>query len=126
MAILVIHQPAPCCQCVVMVCCLFFNFAELFDFWVLLTGSGDDFSVCYLPYFRQWLTIRLLLAFLPFEPLFTDISCGDQLLSPPRFSGALSAFPPPLLCGSFQFMVYYSVYLVFMCVCGVSLPRGLC
>jgi hypothetical protein len=43
------------------------------------------------------------------------------------FSGALSAFLPPLLCASFQFVVYYSVVFFFFFFCRrVSLPRGLC
>jgi hypothetical protein len=36
-----------------------------------------SFVVCYLPYFRQWLITCLLLAFLLFQPLFTDSSHED-------------------------------------------------
>jgi hypothetical protein len=43
--------------------------------------------------------------------LFTDSSHKDMLLAPPRFSSALSVFPPPLLCCSFQFVVYCSVFV---------------
>jgi hypothetical protein len=38
----VILDPAPCYQRVVIVCCLFFNFAEPFDFGCC-NGSGDEF-----------------------------------------------------------------------------------
>jgi hypothetical protein len=38
----VIHQLAPCCQCVVMVLCLFFQFCRAVWLWMLLTGSGDE------------------------------------------------------------------------------------
>jgi hypothetical protein len=42
--------------------------------------------------------------------LFTDSSCGDQILCPSPFSGVLSEFLSPLLCASFQFFVYCSVF----------------
>jgi hypothetical protein len=52
----------------------------------------------YLPYFRQQLiTLPPLLALLPFQPLFTESSHGDQLFASPLFSGALRA-PYPLCC----------------------------
>jgi uncharacterized membrane protein len=62
---------------------------------MLLTGSGDELVDCYLPYFRQRLITRPLLALLPFQPLFTESSCGDQ-----RLASSLSAFSatPPLCC----------------------------
>jgi hypothetical protein len=70
---------------------------------------------CFLPYFRQHLITRPLLALLPFQSLFPESSHGDQLLDPPVFSGALRApCPcPPSVC-SFQLLVYYC----FFCVCG--------
>jgi hypothetical protein len=83
----------------------------------------------YLPYFRQQLIPCPLLALLPFQPLFTENLHGDQLLAPPTFSSVLSATPTPLLCVSFQFLIYCSVFCCFI-FCGVggvvSLPRGLC
>jgi hypothetical protein len=63
---------------------------------------------CYLPYFRQRV---ITLAFLPFQTLLIEILHGDQLLAFPTFSGALSEFLPPLLCVSFQFLVYCSIFL---------------
>jgi hypothetical protein len=65
----------------------------------------------YLPYFRQWLITRLLSALLPFQSLFIECSCGDQLLASPLFSSVLT--PPPLLRVPFQFLVVYSV--LFFC-----------
>jgi hypothetical protein len=43
-------------------------------------------------------------------------------------SGVLTAPCSPLLCVSFQFLVYCSVFcfVYFFMVLGVSLPRGLC
>jgi hypothetical protein len=79
----------------------------------------------YLPYFRLWLVTHLLSAVLNFQPLFTESLCGDQLLDSPLFSCELSATLPLLLYASFQFIVYYSVFL-FLFLQGVSLPRGLC
>jgi hypothetical protein len=74
-----------------MVCCLFFNFAEPFDFGCWLLAQEMRFVIRYLPYFRQWLITHPLLAFLPFQLLFIESSCGDQLLAPPPFSSMLSA-----------------------------------
>jgi hypothetical protein len=70
----VIHQPAPCCQHVVMVPCLFFNFAEPFDFGCCSLAQEMSFVVCYLPYFRQWFICQPLSHFLPFH---LDSLCGD-------------------------------------------------
>jgi hypothetical protein len=70
---LVIHQLVPCCQCVVMVCWLFFNFAVSFDFGCCSLAQEMSFVDCYLPYFRQRLITGPLLALLPFQPLFTEI-----------------------------------------------------
>jgi hypothetical protein len=64
----VIHQLAPCCQHVVMICCLFFKFAEPFDFGCCSLAQEMSFVVCYLPYFSQWLFTCPLSAFLPFQP----------------------------------------------------------
>jgi hypothetical protein len=61
------------------------------------------------------------LVFLLFQPLFTESSCGDQLLASPPFSCVLSEFLPLLLCASFQLIVYCSGF--FFCWGGVSLPR---
>jgi hypothetical protein len=66
----------------------------------------------YLPYFRQLLIIHPLLVLLPFHPPFTESSCGDQLLAPFPFSRVPPTFLPPLLCASFQFIIY-SVFLFF-------------
>jgi hypothetical protein len=80
-----------------------------------------SFVVLYLPFFRQWLITHLLSAFLPFQHLFTDSSCGDYLIAPPPFSGSLSVFPPLLLCASFSslFIIQYS-----FCWGGESVSQG--
>jgi hypothetical protein len=80
---------------------------------------------CYLSYFRQRLITLLLSALLSFQPLFTESSCEDQLLTPPPFSSTLSATPPPLLCVSFQFLVYCSVFcFYFFCRWGGQSAHG--
>jgi hypothetical protein len=61
----------------------------------------------YLTYVRQWLISHLLLALLPFQPLFTESPHGDQLLDPPSFSGALPA-TPSLCC----VLIFSSLFIV--------------
>jgi hypothetical protein len=68
----------------------------------------------YLPYFRQQLTTGLLLALLPFQPLFTECSHRDQLLASPPFSSVLSASHP--LCCAFVFSSLFIVqFFVLFC-----------
>jgi hypothetical protein len=62
----------------------------------------------FLPCFCQWLITCLLLALLPFQPLFTYSSHGDQLLLQCGFSVL-----HPLLCASFYFVIYCSVLFCF-------------
>jgi hypothetical protein len=79
----------------------------LFDFECCSLAQEMDFVDHYLPYFRQRLITHPLSAFLPFQPLFTESSHGDQLLAPPSFSGVLSA-NPPLCC----VLVFSSLFIV--------------
>jgi hypothetical protein len=76
----------------------------------------------YLPYFGQWLIIHPLLALLSFQRLLTNSSQGDQLLAPHPFSGALSEFPPSLLCVSCQLLAYCSGF--FFARVGSVCPGG--
>jgi hypothetical protein len=78
--------------------------------WVLLSGPGDEFCDLLPACFREWLITHLLLAFLPFQCLFTDSSCRDYLLDPTRYSGTVSVIPPLLLCARLQLAVYCSVF----------------
>jgi hypothetical protein len=72
-----------------------------------------NFVDCYLLYFGQRLITCLLSALLPFQALFTESSCGYQLLASPLFSGALPA--TLLLCSvSFQFLIYSVFVFVFV------------
>jgi hypothetical protein len=75
----------------------------------------------YLPYFRQWLITGLLLALLPFKPLFTESLCEDQLLAPPTFSGALTAFQSLccVLVFTSLFIVPFFYVFLFFYFCGV-------
>jgi hypothetical protein len=75
----------------------------------------------YLPYFRQWLITHLLSALLPFQPLLTESSHGDQLLAPPLFSSVLTA-PYPLHC-MFLFSSLF-IFLYFFAGWVVNLSRG--
>jgi hypothetical protein len=99
-----------CCQHVVMVCWLFFNFAVSFDFGCCSLAHEMSFVDCYLPYFRHRLITHPLLVLLPFQPLFTESSCRDQLLAPPHFSSALTAPRPSAGC---SFSVPYLLFSFF-------------
>jgi hypothetical protein len=108
-----------------LVCWLFFNFSTSFDFWccslpqrwVLWTAmcpiSGSGLS-------QKWVD-HSLLVLLPFQSLFTESSCRDQLLALPP-SPVQSENPIPCAMGSFQFLVLYSV--LFFCRVGVNLSRS--
>jgi hypothetical protein len=65
----------------------------------------------YLPYFRQWLITCPLSALLPFQSLFTESYCGDQLLAPLPFSSELTA--PHPLCWVFLFSSFFIVQFFF-------------
>jgi hypothetical protein len=113
-----ICQLALCCQCVMLVCWLFFNFATLSDFGCCSLAQEMSFVVRYLPYFRQWITT----ARLPFQSFFTESSWGDQLLAFPS-SPVCSELPTPSAACSF----FSSLFIIhFFCRVGVSLFRGLC
>jgi hypothetical protein len=93
----------------------------------------------YLLYFRQWLITCPLLDFsselwsllqgtpfktalLPFQPLFTESSHGDQLLAPVPFSGALIASRP--LCCVLVFSSLFIQFLVFFFRAGGQSAQG--
>jgi hypothetical protein len=86
-----------------MVCWLFFNFTVLFDLGCCSLAQEMSFLDRYLPYFRQWLITHPLVALLPFQLFIYWSLQGDQLLA--------SLPPSPVLCASFQFLVY-SVFFV--------------
>jgi hypothetical protein len=126
-----ICQPALYCQCVMLVCWLFFNFATSFDFGCCSLAQKMSFVDHYLPYFRQRLTTHPLLACLPFQTLFTVSLCAYQLLAPHSFSGALRA--PHSLCCMFLFSSSFISVVLFFQGRGQSVqgamvvyPRGSC
>jgi hypothetical protein len=47
------------CQCVMIVCCLFFNFAGQFDFGCCSLAQGMISVIHYLPCFGEWLITHL-------------------------------------------------------------------
>jgi hypothetical protein len=67
-----------------------------------------SFVDLFLPYFRQQLITNSLLDLLPFQPLFAESSCGDQLLAPPPSPVELTA--PHPLC---SVLVFSSLFLQF-------------
>jgi hypothetical protein len=108
-------------------CCdgllIIFQFCSVVWLWMLLTGSGDELCG-------------------PLPALFQAVAYHPPTISPSaflaivywKFSWKSSPCPSPLLrctfgnfvpllCASFQFLVYCSVFFFFR---GVSLPRGLC
>jgi hypothetical protein len=97
---------APWCQLVVIVCWLFFHFAMSFDFGCCSLVQEMSFVDHYLSYFRQWLITLPLSALLPFQPLFTERSHGDQLLDPPPLLQCTCSKYAPLLC------VFSSLFIV--------------
>jgi hypothetical protein len=109
-------------------CCdgllIIFQFCSVLWLWVLLTGSGDELCWLLPGLFQAAAYHPPTVGPLPFQPLFTESSCGDQLLAPNPFSSVLSA-TPPLCC----VLVFSSLFVFSCCVCvcvcgsGVSLPR---
>jgi hypothetical protein len=95
-----------CCDYLLFV----FQFCGAIWFWVLLTGSGDDFCGL-LPALLQAVAYHLtavgipaFLAFCLLIVLWRLAPCQSPLLWC-KFS-----IPTPLLCASFQFIVYCSVF----------------
>jgi hypothetical protein len=113
----VICHKAPCCQHVVMIHCLFFNFVEPFD-WVLLKGSGDEFCGP-LPALFQVEAYRLPTVSLPSFPAICLLKVCMEISSLP--------LPPSLVCFHrscplFCMLVFSSLFIVqvfFVCLqCG--------
>jgi hypothetical protein len=65
----------------------------------------------YLPYFSQQLIIFLLSTLLPYQPLFLKVHEISSLLLPRSYCAFGNSIP--LLCVSFQFLVYCSVFWFF-------------
>jgi preprotein translocase subunit SecY len=85
---------------------------------MLLTGSRDELCGLLPALFQAWLITCPLLILLPFQPVFTESSCGDQLLSLSPFSSALSATLPlcymlvfSSLCLLFRFFFFAGVFV---------------
>jgi hypothetical protein len=109
-------QPHPCCQHVVIVRFLFFNYVELFDFGCC--SLAQQMSFVQMPCFSSSLS-----------PVFCQPFCLSRICSLIVCKEICSLPLPPslvhfLLCASFQFIVYCSGFFFFVRE-GVSLPRGL-
>jgi hypothetical protein len=116
----------PSASPLVSVCCD--GLLIVFQLWMLLTGSGDEFCGPLPALFQAWLII-LPLAVNPsaFPAICLLKMCGDQLLAPPSFFGALIA-PCPLCCVlvfSSLFIQFFVLFCFFLQQ-RVSLPWGLC
>jgi hypothetical protein len=105
-----------CCDGLLIV----FQFSVSFDFGCCSLVQEISFVDRYLFYCRQWLITIPLSDLLPFQPLFTESLLADQLLALPPFSGALSPTLLPLLCVSFQFLVYCSLFYCSIFCAGLS------
>jgi hypothetical protein len=101
-----IHQPALCCQRVMLVCCfsilqhcLTLGVAHWLKRWALWTAmcpiSGIDLSSAHCR------------PFCLSSHLFTESLCGDQLLAPPLFSGVLRT-PSSLCC----MLLFTSLFII--------------
>jgi hypothetical protein len=64
------------------------------DFGCYSLAQEISFVDCYLPYFKQQLITHPLSVLLLFQSLFTESLCGDQLLDPSPFSGAVAYHLP--------------------------------
>jgi hypothetical protein len=73
----------------------------------------------YLPYFRQQLITQLLSSLLPFQPCLLKVCMEISSLPFPLLLCAFS-FLPPLLCASFQFVVYPFFVCLYVFVGGQS------
>jgi hypothetical protein len=111
-----------------MVYWFFFQFCSVIWLWMLLTGSGGELCGLLPALIQAAGYLPLLLALLPFQPLFTESSSGHQLLA---LSLLWCTFgnSVPLLCISFQFLVYCSVFVFCRgCQCApramLVYPRG--
>jgi hypothetical protein len=112
---------SPCCQCVMMVCCLFFNFVGQFDFGCCSLAQKMSSVISYLPLFREWLITHLLLAWPSCLSsvclLIVHAKISSLPLPPSPMHSQLSC--PLCYCSRLQFAVSCSIFLE-----GSSLPRG--
>jgi hypothetical protein len=92
-----------------MVPCLFFNFAEPFDFGCCSLAQEMNFVVHYVSCFKQWRITCPLSAFLPFQCLFIG---SLQRLAPcsSPFSGALAVFLSPLVFSLFIVQFFFFLW----------------
>jgi hypothetical protein len=92
----------------------------LFDFGCCSLAQEMNFVDCYPPYFRQWLTVgpSAFPAFVYWKFAWRSAPCPSSFL-PCDFSNSA-----PLLCVSFQFLVYCSVVVFFFGVGGSVCPGG--
>jgi hypothetical protein len=117
----VIHQLAPCYQCIVMVCWLFFNFVVSFDFGCCSLAQEMSFVDCYLPYFRHLPTVSpsVFSAFIYYKFMWRSASWSSLL-----FHCAYSTLPT-LLMFVFSSLFIFS-FVCFVCHAGSHSVQGLC
>jgi hypothetical protein len=107
-----------------MVPCLFFSFAELFDFGWCFLAQEMSLVVSYLPYFRQQVITLQLSAFLSFQHLFTEVHMEISSLLLPLSLVCFQSFHP--LCCIFSLLYIIQICLFVCFLWRISLPRGLC
>jgi hypothetical protein len=119
----VIHQLVLCCQHVVMVHCLFFNFVVSFDFGCCSLAQGMSPVVC--PNSGSGLSSARCWPFCISSLCLLKVHAVISFLLLPSFSGVLWATLS--LC---YVLVFSSLFIVqfwfFFLQVGVCLPRGLC
>jgi hypothetical protein len=114
----VFHQPS-----LLSVCydgSLFFNFVGQFDFGCYLLAQEMISVIHYLPCFREWLIGGMLLAFLPFQCLFTDSLALRPAPCPSPFLWYTFSIPTP----SPVMLDHSLLFVIQVFLGGVSLPRG--
>jgi hypothetical protein len=92
-----------------MVPCLFFSFAELFDFGWCFLAQEMSLVVSYLPYFRKQVITLQLSAFLSFQHLFTEVHMEISSLLLPLSLVCFQSFHP-LCC------VFSLLYIIQICL----------
>jgi hypothetical protein len=97
-------------------CCdgllIIFQFCTVIFLWMLLTGSGDEFCGPLLALFQAVAYYPPAVTLLPFQSLFTEVHMEINSLPLPS-SLVHFQLPTPLLCVSFQFLIYCSAFFGF-------------
>jgi hypothetical protein len=127
-----ICQPALCCQCVMLVCWLLFNFAMSFDFECCSLAQDMRFVDRYLPYFRHGLSPTHCLHFCLSNLCLLKVPAEISSLLLPLLQCAQNT-PTTLLSVLFSSLFINQFFFFFLQGRGLSVqgamliyPRGSC